>query len=103
MLVNIDGTVTYNMVAAMTPHEETLLDAAVREFVLLYDEGRDLPEDLVRACTCTIADLERGEETPDLIQAISSPTDDGRICVMVCPGWRLMGQIVRLRRHRTKH
>ena len=84
-------------------HEETLLDAAVREFVLLYDGGRDLPEELVKACTCTMADLECGKESPDLIQSISSPTDDGRTYLMVCPGWRLMGQLIRLRQHRTWH
>lgn len=84
-------------------HQETLLDAALRELALLYDDGRGLPETLAAACSCTMADLKRGDETPDLIQIVVASADDGRLHRMVCPGWRLVDQLVRLRRCRTFH
>lgn len=83
--------------------EPTLFDAAVQEFRALFDRGRDLPQDVARAGFAVMQDLMAGEDTPDLVQVIASPTDDRRVCVMACPGWRLMREILRLRQCRTKH
>lgn len=83
--------------------QETLFGAAAWELYLLYDEGKDLPVGLATACRDTLAELERGCDDPDLVQAVRSPTDDGRMSVMFCPGARLLDQMLSLRRHRTWH
>ena len=78
-----------------------LFGAATREFMLLFDQGRDLPPDLARACQSVITDLMCRCETPDLVQTVTGPADDGRLFIMICPGWRLMDNLLRLRRYRT--
>ena len=85
------------------PAEETLFSAAAWELLLLYDDGRGLPDELAAACHRTLADLEGSDASPDLVQKVHAPTDDGRMSLMVCPGWRLMSQVICLRRHRTFH
>lgn len=82
---------------------ETLFSAAAWELYLLYDEGRGLPDALAAACHRTLAELEEGGESPDLVQTIHAPTDDGRTSLMVCPGGRLLGQVLELRQRRTWH
>lgn len=86
-----------------TLEAETLFAAAAQEFILLFDHGRDLPADFAAACEDIIAELRDGEECADLVRAIRTPTDDGRMSTLIYPGQRLMAQLLRLRRHRTKH
>lgn len=86
-----------------TLEAETLFAAAAQEFILLYDHGRDLPTDFAAVCEDILADLRDGEECSGLIQAVRTPTDDGRMSTLIYPGQRLMAQLLRLRRHRTKH
>ena len=81
----------------------TLFAAAAQEFILLYDQGRDLPNDFATACQDTLADLRSGEENADLVQTMNMPTDDGRVSMLVYPGRRLVAQLLRLRQHRTRH